>query len=122
MSRLSTLITLDTQEAVKRLLTQIPKLRQMAEDGDIDAMLLLIEFDELWRDSRLTTREAQVVEMRYIDGYMEKAVAAELGISQTRISLVAKNGITRIIGECQRRLAKGDATFAAYGNYGKDVD
>ena len=121
MSRLSTLITLDTQAAVKRLLNEIPKIRQMSEDGDIDATTLILDIDRVITAAKLPERQRQVIELRYVQGMTLADVGAQLGVAAQVAHVYEGRAIKALLREFGRMAENGDHSFTAY-NHGKDVD
>ncbi len=119
MSRLSTLITLDTQKAVKRLLNEIPKLRQMAEDGDIDATTLMLDINRVLENAKLTERQRQVIDLRYVDGLTLADVGAALGVAPQVAHINEGRALNALVREFKRMAEDGDHSFVARR---KDVD
>ncbi|WP_270813979.1 sigma factor-like helix-turn-helix DNA-binding protein [Exiguobacterium sp. CinTr1] len=119
MSRLSTLITLDTQKAVKRLLNEIPKLRQMAGDGDIDATTLMLDINRVLVNAKLTERQRQVIDLRYVGGLTLADVGAALDVAPQVAHINEGRALNALVREFKRMTEDGDHSFVAHG---KDVD
>lgn len=124
MSRLSTLITLDTQKAVKRLLNEIPKLRQMAEDGDIDATTLMLDINRVLENAKLTERQRQVIDLRYVDGLTLADVGTTLGVAPQVAHINEGRALNALVREFKRMTEAGDHSFVAQvaAEYREGVD
>lgn len=117
---MSTLITLDTQNKVKLLLSQLPTIQQMADDGDIDALVIVTIIYGGIEQAELTEAQFNTLRLRHIEGHTFAEVAKKLGYSAVSTVYEIESAATKKVAKYFKDLLSGgDESFAAYG---KDVD
>lgn len=94
---------LDTITGVKKLLRDWPKLRANAIDnGDYDALVLLLDLEAAMQAARLTDKQTEVLRLVYAEDLTQAKAAELLAIEQNTISdhitVTAKN-IAKVYGE-----------------------
>lgn len=85
-----------TAEGVEVFLENFQNLRSSRLKGDLDASLLLLDFDATRNQAPLTVREREVLYWRYERECTEKETAKRLGISMKAVEEYSRRLIRKI--------------------------
>lgn len=88
--------SLNTPMGVRQFLRNIHSVYTDRRNGDLDASLALMEFDEAYKGAGLDDREKQVIHRRYQNGLTQEETAALSGITQQTVNNVEKRAVEKI--------------------------
>jgi DNA-directed RNA polymerase specialized sigma24 family protein len=103
-----------TTEGVSVFLENYQYIRSRRLKGDLDASLLLLDFDEIRNEAPLTRREREVIFLRYEQEFTEKETARHLDVSIRAVEKYRHRAILKI--------ADTAAVREGYTNVDKHLD
>lgn len=83
-------------QGVVSFFENIHHIRLAKFSGDIDALIMVVDFEDAIEDAGLSMREAQVLILRYERELTQKETADELGISTKSVDQFGRRGCEKI--------------------------